>query len=273
MPRHQASERHARYRKRRRAGFQPVVSEGDSWFDYPFFLNLIDLIDDAELFALFRLEASGDTVKHMIGTATAVDNLRVVIEEERPLCLLFSGGGNDLSSAANGGKLFRAATGTDPQDYLKPDGVEAFFDFIESTYTAMIDAIGPLVPIFAHGYDWFAPSDKPVKFVGVDLPIGPWIHPAMLAAGIEDDTVRRAIARILVDRFNDTMHDLAVAHPLDFVHVDLRGTLDIDRDWQNEIHPTRKGFRKVADVFIARLKERLPALLTERLQKRLVTDE
>jgi hypothetical protein len=273
MPRHQASERHARYRKRRRAGFQPVVSEGDSWFDYPFFLNVIDRIDDEEMFAHFRLEASGDTVRNMIGTAAAVKNLRVVIEEERPICLLFSGGGNDVASAANRGLLFRQGTGTDPLAYLEPEGLEHVFGRLEASYTALIATIGPVAPILVHGYDHFTPSDAPVKFVGIDLPIGPWIFPAMVDVGITDRTLGRALGRVLIDHFNSVLVRLAAAHPLDLVHVDLRGTLDIERDWENEIHPTRDGFKKVAAKFVAQIKQRLPTLLSERVQRRLVAND
>jgi hypothetical protein len=117
MPRWQLSERNARFRKRRNAGFPVVVSEGDSWFDYPFYLNTIDLIDDQELFAHLRLEASGDTVRNMIGTDDAIANLRTVVEDERPLFVLFSGGGNDLSAEA--ARLFREAD--DPEDCLVPE--------------------------------------------------------------------------------------------------------------------------------------------------------
>jgi len=265
MARWQPSERNARYRKRRNAGFPSVVSEGDSWFDYPFYKNTIDLIDDAELFAHHRLEASGDTVKGMIGTAAAVNNLRTIIEHERPICVLFSGGGNDLAAAAT--KLFCLAT--EPPDCL--DGVEmtALFDRLAASYADMIGAIGPIAPIFAHGYDYFAPSAAPVKFVGIETGIGPWIFPSMIAIGLQDEALRRAVAHILVDRFNDMLRALAATHPLDFVHIDLRGTLDIDADWQNEIHPTRPGFRKVASALQAKVVNRLPGLLSERLAARL----
>jgi hypothetical protein len=135
----------------------------------------------------------------------------------------------------------------------------------------MIGAIGPIAPIFAHGYDYFAPSALPVKFIGIETGIGPWIFPSMLKVGLRDEPLRRGVAHALVDRFNDMLRALAATHPLDFVHVDLRGTLDIDRDWQNEIHPTREGFRKVAAAFTKKVVERLPALSAERLQARLAT--
>jgi hypothetical protein len=99
MARWQPAERNARFVKARAAGLPVVVSEGDSWFDYPMYRNIIDRIDDKRRFALKRLEFSGDTVAHMIGDGTVtsgVQSLETVITAERPRFLLFSGGGNDM---------------------------------------------------------------------------------------------------------------------------------------------------------------------------------
>jgi lysophospholipase L1-like esterase len=269
MARWQPAERDARYRKRRRAGFPTAVSEGDSWFDYPFYLNLIDRLDDAGLFAHLRLEVSGDTAADMIGSAAARSNLRTVVEDARPMVVLFSAGGNDLGSAA--GELFQPLSGgDDPAACIVESRLDALFADLRTWYTAMIEAIGPSAPIFAHGYDYFAPSARPVRISGVRIGAGPWILPAMIRAGIQEEATRRAIAALLVDRFNELLADLAACHPLDFVHADLRGTLDMDREWENEIHPNRKGFRKVADRFRAILVDRLPDLQRERVARELV---
>lgn len=271
MSRAQLAERLARYRRRLRAGFPPVVSEGDSWFDYPLFLNLIDRIDDAALFAHLRLEKSGDTVAGMIATATDLRALRSVVAEEQPVCLLFSGGGNDLAAAAP--QLFRGGTFADPAEHLIDDTLEDTFDRIERAVRNMVAEIGSLAPIFAHGYDYFQPSPKGVRIIVIRDVTGPWIQPEMLRAGIVDAGLQRAIARVLIDRFNMMLTGIARDHPLDFVHVDLRGTLDIDRDWANEIHPTRAGFQKVATTFVTVLRERLPALEGERTGRRLTVDD
>lgn len=265
-PRWQPAERDARFRKRRRAGFPTAISEGDSWFDYPFFLNLIDQIDDAELFAHYRLEASGDTVANML-TATALRNLRVVVEQEQPLCVLFSGGGNDLADRIDG--LLVAGDETDPLSCTDADAVFGLFGFMEERYRALVAEIGPLAPILAHGYDHFVPSAVPVRFNGVGIGRGPWIHPAMLGKHIVTPLAQRTIARWLVDEFNLVLQRVQQDHPLDFVYADLRGTLDVDRDWENEIHPTRAGFRKLAGRFVQTIRARLPEIVRARLLERL----
>ena len=71
MPRYQPAEREARYAYARRKGLPVVVSEGDSWFDYPMYLNIIDRIDDTRRYAIKRLEFSGDTVANMSGAVNA----------------------------------------------------------------------------------------------------------------------------------------------------------------------------------------------------------
>lgn len=267
MPRWQPVERDARYRKRRRAGFPVALSEGDSWFDYPFFLNIIDLIENADLFAHYRLEQSGDTVKSMIGTATAVRNLRLIVEQVQPLCVLFSGGGNDLADAA--GTLFTQGREADPLSFVDWTAVSALLDMIENRYRVLVEEIGPIAPIIAHGYDYFAPSDAPVRFNGVGIGIGPWIHPALVAQGITSSGVQRAIARWLVDEFNMVLERVQQDYPTSFMAVDLRGTLAIDEDWVNEIHPSRHGFRKLAAVFIDEIRSRLPDIVYERTLDRM----
>jgi hypothetical protein len=268
MARWQPVERDARYRKRRKAGFPVAVSEGDSWFDYPFFLNLIDLIENAELFAHYRLEQSGDTVKNMIGTAAGVRNLRLIVEQVQPLCVLFSGGGNDLADAAD--TLFRPGNDGDPLSSVNKPAVRTLFGMIEERYRVLVDEIGPIAPIIAHGYDYFAPSAAAVRFNGIAIGVGPWIHPAMLAHDIVSADTQRVIARWLVDEFNMVLERVQQDHPTSFIAVDLRDTLDIDADWENEIHPTRAGFRKVADVFIEAIRSRLPDIVHARVLDRLI---
>lgn len=271
MSRAQPAERLSRYRKRVRAGFPPVISEGDSWFDYPLFLNLIDRIDDAARFAHFRLERSADTVANMIGTESARRSLRESVAEERALCLLFSGGGNDLADAAP--RLFRDGTFEDPADHLVPAATDRVFAELDRAYRAMVADIGPLVPIFAHGYDFFQPSPRAVKAFDIVGITGPWIHPNMVAADITDAGIQRGIAAELVRRFNNMLAGIESDHPLDFVHVDLCGTLDIEHEWANEIHPTREGFEKVADAFLEVLMQRLPDIQSKRMHRRLAADE
>ena len=109
----------------------------------------------------------------------------------------------------------------------------------------MRDAFRRSCAIVVHGYDYPIPSNRPIRQLGVRLR-RPWMHPAMVAKGIVDPVEQRAIARELIDRFGRRLRALADAHER-VATVDFRGTLG-ERDWGDEIHPSRAGFEKLARV-------------------------
>ena len=268
MARYQASEREARYRKAREWGLPPVVTEGDSWFSYELYLNLVDRFDDTKRFALKRLESSGDTVARMVGTSTGASGIRAlkkVVQVERPIFLFFSGGGNDIVGSELRGAILPFNPQRNPENYLDPAKWGALVDGIRRAYQVLVDEIGPICPVFAHGYDYFVPSNREVKiFPGVPGP-GPWVWPEMTRVGVVDPELQRGIGRAMIDQFNDdVLARLEKANAGYFAHVDLRGTLDPDRDWQNEIHATRKGFEKLAKRFLSIVDARLPGVRTAR---------
>ncbi len=262
MPRYRQSERWARFRKRRDARFPVVVSEGDSWFSYEFFPNIIDLIEDSDTFAHLRLEMSGDTVENMVGTDRARSHLLASIKDEKALFLLFSGGGNDIQQAAEG--LFRMDG--QAEDCIVEERADALFGGLREHYEGLIRHIGPHVPILAHGYDYFRPGPEGVRMLGVETGIGPWIHPEMESVGIEDPDLQTEIAALLVKRFNDDLDLLQRRYPDDFVYADLRETLDPSQDWENEIHPTREGFEKVAAKILEEIHSRVKPLVIKRVE-------
>jgi hypothetical protein len=265
MARYQASEREARYQKAREFGLPPVVTEGDSWFSYELYLNISDRIDDAKKFALKRLESSGDTLAHMVGyssNAAGIRGLLKVVQQERPIFLFFSGGGNDIVGPELNGAFKKFDATLKPEDYLDTKNWKDLLDGIRTAYEVLVEAIGPLCPIFAHGYDFIVPSNRPVKiFPGVPGP-GPWVWPEMTAAPINivDPKLQRAIGKVMIDRFNDDiLAKLEEDYSGYFVHVDLRGTVMEDQ-WSNEIHPTAAGFKALAQKFLATVDDKLPQI-------------
>ena len=231
-------------------GLPPVVTEGDSWFDYPLSRNLIDFIDDEHRFAFKRLESSGDTVRNMLGMDTGCDALEAlaqVVHDEQATMLFFSGGGNDFVAVAD--RIFRRRDiGYPPKAYLTPAWQQTL-DEMRGAFERMIARIGPMAPIWAHGYDHFVPDYTPVTLL--DFPIaGPWFWPAMNAVGITTPAIQRAIGAEMIVQFNRMLDDLERQYVPKFVHVNLIGTLTI-ADWKNEIHPTAAGFDAVATKFLA----------------------
>ena len=70
--------------------------------------------------------------------------------------------------------------------------------------------------------------------------------------------IRKKLARELVDRFNTMLQGVAAMPEFSHVtHVDLRKTsfrgTKHQEYWENEMHPTVKGFRLVTDRFASAL--------------------
>ena len=88
-------KRQRRYRRKVRGDFDGVriVSEGDSWFQYPILLDdVIDELNERPDLAVFSLGGAG----HLLVDMIAEDEITGAIEAERPDFFLISGGGNDL---------------------------------------------------------------------------------------------------------------------------------------------------------------------------------
>lgn len=254
----QPAVREKRYKQRKNKRPR-LVSEGDSWFDYPPHPNIIDYIDDEELFAIKRFEQSGDTLHNMLDK---IDKVVAAIESEKPLCLLFSGGGNDVIEQGFIGKLFRQFDpNATPRAHLEPVWAENLAK-VETDFVLLIHRVGALVPIVLHGYDYMPPSNKGAKYDGFRV-AGPWVQPAMIGKNITDETFQRAIVREMMDDFNGILVRLQQQFPLHLLHVDLRGMFT-PADWLNEIHVKKSAFRRVAERFIDTLQTRLPKVLQDR---------
>jgi hypothetical protein len=237
-----------------------LVSEGDSWFDYPLFPNLIDRIDELERFAILRLEHSGDRLAEMI-KPPAFDQFANDVERERPQAVLLSAGGNDMALEANG--MFHPFNpGIPILDHLDQAVWLLVENRLRASLLTLVQRVSHVAPVVVHGYDHMIPAAKPVHIVGIAA-TGPWLLPALEANGIDDPGDQAALGAEIVDRFNGMLKDVAGNHPLDVVYVDLRGTLS-RRDWENEIHPTRDGFKAVAKEFLKQLDRKLPPVLDAR---------
>lgn len=253
-------ERIQRY-NRLRGRLPRLLSQGDSWFDYPLFANLIDRIDERERYAIRRLEHSGDRLSQMVASPR-FDDWAAEVRNEAPQAVLLSAGGNDLALVAT--SLFLPFDPRRPiGEHLDPVAWAALENQLRHDLLMVIGRIGMMAPVLVHGYDRMHPSPAEVHILGMPGP-GPWVWPALMAAGITDPRDQAVLGGLMVDRFNEMLADLAAQHPLDLIHVDLRGAIEPGREWQNEIHPTRGGFRKVAKEFLDQMDAKLPAVLRAR---------
>ena len=251
-----------------------LIAEGDSWFDYPFFDVLGYL--EARGFEIESVAHKGDTLEDMAHEAAQVDKLTRAFEKVKarggkPRAILLSGGGNDIAGDEFPLLLNHSGSGLPRLNATVAQGIIG-----ERLRTAMASLIGVVtrlseahfgerVRVVIHGYDHAIPDGRGYLGGGWILP-GPWLEPGFRRKGyVPADSKRRAAAlgtnaevvRELIDLYNAMLarlvRDLASEGLAHVRYVDLRGTLSglmpsgYRADWNDELHPTRAGFDRVAD--------------------------
>jgi hypothetical protein len=239
-----------RYR-RRRDRFPRLVAEGDSWFAYPVWLNLVDFVDASDRWAIRRLGTSGRRLREIFEDGAYLDAVR----RERPRLLLLSGGGNDfvnerfVTGRDGDGPIFRRfEAGMDAADLVAEPKWSRKLEELHGMIDRIVERVGD-VPVLMHGYDYIIPSNEPARYDGINVG-GPWIQPTMRTQGIDDEALQRRIARLIIDSLNDMLGRVAADRAGRFVHVDLRDEL-APADWANEIHPFQPGFEALAARLLA----------------------
>lgn len=212
-----------------------AVSEGDSWFQFPFLLDdVIDQLGRDHL--IFSLGAAGDLLGDMVNQ----DELVGAVTAERPDVVFLSGGGNDL---LGGGRLTQFlhtfSEGRPASDYPTPDFdviLQKTLDLYAGICEAALAAGAPT--IVCHSYDYAIPAG------------GRWLGRPLASLGIHDAGLQRAIIRELIDRFHAGL--AALVRRSDFrgrvLLADCRGVVGTN-EWWDELHPTDDGFAAVAARF------------------------
>lgn len=263
-------ERDRRYASCKRAGLARLISEGDSWFDYPPHPNIIDFLDGEGFWAIKRFEKSGDTLENIASDANLA-RIADTARKEKPEAILLSAGGNDLFTdipeRPNLRWIWRALMPFDPArtgaqhvDRLAWDEKKTQ---LRQGFIRVIGALGVYAPILIHGYDYLTASGETAMYDGFRA-AGPWILPSMRDRGINNPDQQTAILGVLIDEVNEILGALENTYPDSVIYVDLRGTLRPGRDWMNEIHPTEDGFHKVEEIFRDALLHRLPEVQRRR---------
>ena len=234
-----------------------IICEGDSWFSFPIHKNTIDFLDDMcnRKISLLRLEASGDKALRIIGGKQKI-KLASYLKRYPVNALLFSGGGNDVVGADLLPLLNQKLPGMTWRDCINQATTDGRFARLRSAYLDLIHLRNenrPSCRIYTHGYDWSTPTGKGTSMWGIK--VGPWMKPNLEKKGITDPADQQSIIRELLQRFQTMLQSLA--QEPDFVVVPTIGTL-APNEWNDELHPTRKGFEKIAEKFRAALKKQFP---------------
>jgi N-acetylmuramoyl-L-alanine amidase len=250
-----------RFKRSYRNGDRPVlVSEGDSWFQFPVLID--DVIDHlGRDYYVFSLGAAGDTANNMV--VQAPEYLRALRWlKDHVKAFLFSGAGNDIigvdpvtQQSVLYGLLKQGVQSANAADHINQAALSRAFAGLRGAYAQLIQTIRAepgfaTLPIIFHGYDHAIPNllgtpePRDPKHVSIDQFLGD----ALSRRGIQEDELRRDIIRFLIDSLYDLLNDLAADD--DHIHVvDVRGTLPTAEDWADEIHGTSTGFRRVAAKF------------------------
>ena len=216
-----------------------IVSEGDSWFQFPFLLkDVIDWLSDD--YAIWSLDAAGDTLANMAATGNIMQIIDV-IQEEKPHVFLISGGGNDMF--ANG--VFSELLNTyqkklTPEQYFNAN-FDTFISKIMHLYSELFAKLSnhfPNLKIVCHGYDYIIPRTS----------IGIFMGNTMQEKGIRDGDLQRQIMKIAIDRLNEAQIQLVRKFPNRVFHVDCRTAVNTN-NWFDEIHLNNYGFESVANRF------------------------
>jgi lysophospholipase L1-like esterase len=256
------------------------LAEGDSWFSIGTLRlqknsNLLHEMSFARSDVAVCCATPGDTLKRMVDQ-TRDPGFVSLLTGRRALrwdALLVSAGGNDLIDALGvnpndpegrrrplAQRLLRlpdewGAVEEGPRRYLSAEGWAVFADYLGANFRhllALRDS-GPShgVPVFVHTYAPAVPRPS-----GAGLGQGPWLFPAVQAYGIPAED-RAALARTLLGDLAQLLKSFA-ADPERYPGLDCFDSSALpvqpaaetnggeSGDWINEIHLTRRGYRKLA---------------------------
>jgi hypothetical protein len=195
-----------------------LVAEGDSWFDYP--LNdVLRLLEDHHGYEVESVAHKGDRVEEMAYGLGQLEEFTRRLEKLLrrnviPKAVLLSGGGNDVAGPEFGMLINHARSPVAGLNQQILDGVIS--ERIQAAYITILSAITRLceqrlnlrIPILIHGYDYPVPDGRGFLGGWWFLP-GPWLEPGFREKGYDALTMRIALAKQLIDRFNTMLQNVA----------------------------------------------------------------
>lgn len=238
------SRRHRVFERRIADGDpRPVLlAEGDSWFQYPIFLeDVVDRLSDD--YTIFWSAAPGPN---------CAPYLREMSNRVSFRGMLFSAGGNDVVGDQMRTLLRDHDPGLNAVGHINAMTWAARLAELAAGYESMISAVHgvlPGLPILIHGYD----HGNPLPDQGFSIPpLDGWVGAPRRARGIADGPLQAEIVRALIDDVNRTLMPLAGGNRPDGKHqrvffVDNRGV--VANRWHDELHPLDAGFADVARNF------------------------
>jgi hypothetical protein len=123
-----------------------------------------------------------------------------------------------------------------------------------------VRADGSPVPVVWQAYDYPVPDGRNWGLLGPSAPHNKAsvLWKPLSDLGYTDLADGAAIMKKVVNRYNEMLKGMQAKNPGQLIHADLRGTLNstlpgnaYQADWDNEMHATAAGFKKLADIMFA----------------------
>ena len=271
--------RASRYFNRRKQGVNlPVlVSEGDSWFQFPFLIKeVIDQLEDEYL--IWSIGAAGDTAQNMVFELEKRGKTEYLIalkarKKDGIAGFLFSAAGNDIigedpeTGTAALYNILNEYNGdeSDTIGHINFAELDSRMAFLRSAYEKVITSVRneagfETLPIFIHGYDYPFPfpygdhDNRKPSYAKSNEWLGEPLDKRHFP--VKSYELRRSIIKVLIDALYDMLAELAGNSRMTKVWVvDCRNAMPEVTDWNDEIHGTSDGFRKVAERFRLKIQE------------------
>jgi hypothetical protein len=251
---------------------QRCLAQGDSWFSIGAFpphltTNVLFSLKLAADTCIVNCAAPGKLLRRMTDTTSSTTFLQIL---NGALAMKFdgillSGGGNDLieallsTDADPAKRLLRVQAEWGPPAlgaarYVSNAGWAVFQDHLDIVFALFIaerdKGVNQNVPVIFHTYDLAAPRAS-----GAGFGQGPWLSKALTHFGVPMADWN-AVSLEFYGRLRILLGSLLQKHAN--VHlVDTLGTLTPapnqmqgpTADWQNEIHPTRSGYKQLSTLW------------------------
>lgn len=243
-----------------------ILAEGDSWFDYPG-TDVLRVLEDIHHYDVESVAYKGDLAEDIAYNSGQLEKFARLIEkilrrrnESELRAVLISCGGNDMLGpevAILVNHILSPIAGLNDSviEGVINQRLRLGYITILSKVTEICKArLGRPLPIILHGYDYPVPDGRGYRLFGLLRLAGPWIKPSLEKKGFVRLQERIALAKELVDIFNEMIMDVVSLPDFNHVHyIDLRNTLSVSDDykkyWADELHPTEKGFEAIAELF------------------------
>ena len=238
-----------------------IFAEGDSWFDYPipfFGGGIITRLEGRLGVPILNLAKAGDEVRYMLG----VEERIILTEQLTNGCpaggpwdvLLFSGGGNDIVDNPMALWVKDWDPAVPPIGHIHKPRFDNAVALVRAGYEDLIDLRDQLSPgthLVFHDYDFAIPDGRGI------CGFGPWLEPTFDLRKFPLGPARHEVVKAMLLQFAAMLNTLAAAPKVTFING--QGTLTAKpSSWHNELHPSKAGFEKFADLFEAKLKVLFP---------------